>query len=128
MRADIDGVDRQCRSESVLDGLEQLDKEGVLDRAIRLGHCQCDADRGPSAEGVHRNDESGRCRQHTRRRGARVFDYRVAFEIGAGEKMLLGRRRRELVALDREAEKCHTGGGRGGHFWYSAASFLWWRS
>src|SRR5262249_51909867 len=47
-----------------------------------------------------------RCfREHRRRRGARLADDVVAFEIGARVEMRLGRRRRELVAFDREAEQ-----------------------
>ncbi len=115
VRADIDGVDRQLRFEAALDRVEQLDKEGVLDRTVRLGHRQCDTDRRPGAGGVHRRDKARRFRQHARRRRARVLDDRVAFEIGASEKMRLGRHRRELVALDREAEECHARRGWAGH-------------
>ena len=48
---------------------------------------------------------------------ARLADDVVAFEIGAGDEMRLRRRRREFVALDREAEHgdARVGGGAGIH-------------
>jgi hypothetical protein len=53
--------------------------------------------------------------QHRRRRGAARFGQGiVAFEIGPGEEMRLGRRRRELVALDREGENCRCAARRAG--------------
>jgi len=115
VRADVNGIDQQGRFETALNRAEQLDKEGVLDRSVGLGHRQDDADRYPGAGRVHRRDKPRRFRDHAGRRRPRIIDDRSAFEIGAGEKMFLGRGRRELVALDRKAEDRHAGGGGDSH-------------
>src|SRR5205807_1131403 len=49
---------------------------------------------------------------------ARVFDNRLAFEIGAGKKMRLCGYRREFVALDRKAKKRHA---RRGWVWHAGS-------
>ena len=102
--ADIDAVERQRRGQPALDRGEQFLEEVVLDRPVRLAHRQRDADRLPRPGRVHRRDKARRLGQHRRGRAARLGEDGVALEIGAGEKMRLDRRRRELVALDREAE------------------------
>ena len=107
--ADIDAVDRQRRVQPALHRVEQFLEEVVLDRPVRLGHRQRDADRLPRPGRVHRRDKARRLGQHRRGRAARLADDGVAFEIGAGEEMRLRRRRRELVALDREAEEGDAG-------------------
>ena len=125
--ADIDAVDRQGGNQPALDRVEQLLEELVLDRAVRLAHRQRDADRLPRTGRVHRRDKAGRLRQHRRGGAARLGDDVVAFEIGAREKMRLGRGRREFVALDREAEDRDAGIAGGiwrGRAWRSAGPWL----
>ncbi len=113
VRADIDAVQRQRSGQPALNCSQQLTKEFVLDRSIRLAHRQRDTDRMPWPGGVHRRDKAGRLGQHRRRGPARLGDDIVAFEIGAREKMRLCRGRSEFVALDREAEDCDAGVGSG---------------
>ncbi len=115
MGAEIDAVERQRCGEPPLDGAEQFGEKTVLDRTVGLAHRQRDADRLPRSARIHRGDEARRFRQHRRRRAARFGQDVLAFEIGAGEEMRLARRRREFVALDREAEKGDPGRDRGGH-------------
>ncbi len=115
MRADIDAVERRCGLEPARDGVEELGEKSVLDRAVGFAHRQRNADRLPGPRRIHRRDKTRRLRQHRRGGSACLREDVVALEVGAGQKMRLRRRRREFVALDREAENGDTRASGLGH-------------
>ena len=113
--ADVDRIDRQGGGQPGADRVEQFDEEGVADRQP-FGSVIASA----MPIGVHgpalsiAATKPGVSGQHRRRHAPRLAHDVVALEIGAGEKMRLGRGRGEPVALDR---KPHQGDARRGSAW-----------
>ena len=113
--ADVDAVQGLRRLQSRAPFPHQALEECVHHGAVRLRLGEADWHRRPGTAAIHGGDKARQLRREARRGGARLRQQLGPRGIGARGEIRLDGRRRELVALDGEAEEGDARRGSCGH-------------